>query len=298
MRKVFFCLTLVVMLAISGQLMAKTQYKVFRPEGAGKSEFLQSGKTKYRYFVLDEGKTINFQATGPTKIKLRVRGALEGGIKSANFEVQVWNGNELVTGRKVVTRKSKLNTDLKGVEVGFARDLYFNVPKGKHNYDLKLVSSDIKKSFVRFYQEKKKKKPKYVSYKPAKFKDSIRLKGSKTDITYYLIDNNGGADLTVIGPAEIMIYCRTNFDKTIKDKSKFALGIFENGEAVKKFSGIAKSSSKMVYSDRPDLIPSTLHKYKFNVPSGKHNYTLKKVNSAAPNISVRFRITENSLGKK
>ena len=95
-----------------------------------------------------------------------------------------------------------------------------------------------------------------------------------------------------------MIYCRTNFDKTIKGKTKFALGVFENGESVKKFTGIARASSKMVYSDRTDLIPSTLQKYTLTIPSGKHTYTLKKVNSAAPNIAIRFRMKENSLGKK
>lgn len=298
MRKFLAICTTILIMAFGSQLSAKTIYKVFRPEGAGKSEFLQSGAKKYRYFLLDEGKTINFQATGPIKIKIRARAALEGGIKSANFVVQVWEGNELITGKKAVARVSKLKSDVKGVEVGLARDLFFKVPKGRHNYDIKLVSSDVKKSYVRFYQEKKKKKPKYITYKPSKFKETVRLKGSKSDITYYLVDNNGGAELSVIGPAEVMIYCRTNFDKTIKGKSKFALGVFENGESVKKFTGIARASSKMTYSDRTDLIPSTLHKYTFKVPSGKHTYTLKKVNSAAPNIAIRFRMKEDSLGKK
>jgi len=103
--------------------------------------------------------------------------------------------------------------------------------------------------------------------------------------------------LSVIGPAEVRIYCRTNFDKTIKEKSKFALGVFENGKSVKKFTGIARKSSRTVYIDRTDLMPSTLHKYTLEVPSGRHNYTFKKVNSAAPNIAVRFKMKENSLGK-
>jgi hypothetical protein len=95
-----------------------------------------------------------------------------------------------------------------------------------------------------------------------------------------------------------MVYCRTNFDKTIKERSKFALGVFEHGGSVKKFTGIAKMSSKMAYRNRTDLIPSTLHKYTLNVPSGNHTYTFKKVNSAAPNIAVRFKMKEDSLGKK
>lgn len=298
MRKsVIFCAAVLIM-AFGTSMAAKTKYKVFRPEGAGQSAFLQSDGKKYKYFTLEQGRVIDFAVTGPSKVKIRVRPALEGGIKSANFEIQVWEGKKMIAGRKAESAKSKLKVDEKGVEVGLARDLFFKVPKGKHSYEIKFVSSNLKKSYVRFYQEKKKPKPKYITYKPSKFRDTIKLKSSKSDITYYLVNKDGGVELSVIGPAEVMIYCRTNFDKNIKEKSKFALGVFENGETVKNFTGIAKKSTKSVYSDRTDLIPSTLHKYTLKVPSGKHNYTLKKVNSAAPNIAIRFKMKENSLGKK
>jgi hypothetical protein len=286
------------MLAFGTAMAAKTKYKVFRPDGAEKYSFLQSNGKKYKYFTLDEGRAIGFKVTGPKKVKIRVRPALEGGIKSANFEVQVWEGNELVAGRKAESRKSKLKVDAKGVEVGLARDLFFKAPKGTHEYEIKIISSDLKKSYVRFYQERKKKKPKYISYKPSKFEETVKLKGKKSDISYYLVDKEGGVELSVIGPTEVIVYCRTNFDKTIKEKSKFALGVFEHGGSVKKFTGIARMSSKMVYSDRTDLIPAVLQKFTLKVPSGKHTYTFKKVNSAAPNIAIRFKMKENSLGKK
>ncbi|UCE67125.1 MAG: hypothetical protein JSU85_03685 [Candidatus Zixiibacteriota bacterium] len=298
MRKsIIFCVT-VLMLAFGTAMAAKTKYKVFRPDGAGKHQFLQSDGKKYKYFELEQGQVIDFRVTGPTKVKIRVRPALEGGIKAADFEIQVWEDKKLIAGRKAESKKSNLKVDVKGVDVGLARDLFFKTPKGSHNYKIKVVSSDIKKSYVRFYQEKKKKKPKYVTYKPTEFDKTVKLKSKKSNITYYLVDKDGGVKLSLMGPAEVLIYCRTNFDKNIKEKSKFALGVFENGETVKNFTGIAKKSAKTVYSDRTDLIPSTLHKYTLNVPSGKHTYTFKKVNSAAPNIAIRFKMKENSLGKK
>ncbi len=297
MRKsIIFCMT-ILMLALGTAIAAKTKYRVFRPDGAGKHEFLQSDGKKYKYFALQQGQVIDFKVTGPTRVKIRVRPGLEGGIKSADFEVQVWEGEKLAAGRKANSKKSKLQTDAKGLDIGLARDLFFRVPKGKHNYKVTVVSSNVKKSYLRFYQEKKKKKPKFATYKPTEFDKTVKLKSKKSDITYYLVDKNGGVRLSLIGPAEVVVYCRTNFDKNIKEKSKFALGVFENGETVKNFTGIAKKSTKTVYSDRTDLIPSTLHKYTLNVPSGKHTYTFKKVNSAAPNIAIRFKMKENSLGK-
>jgi hypothetical protein len=298
MRNLSILFTMAILLTFGTANAAKTQYKAFRPEGADKTQFLQSDGKKYRYFVLEQGKVMDFSVSGPKKVKIRTRPALEGGAKSVDFEVQVWEGDDLVTGRKAESGKSKLAVDVKGVDVGLARDLFFKVPKGKHNYRLKLVSSKLKKSWVRFYQEREKSKPKYISYKPSKFQKTIKLKGSKSDITYYLVDNDGGAQLSVIGPAEVMIYCRTNFDETVEGKSKYALGVFESGKSVRKFTGIARKSSKMAYSDRADLIPAVLKKFTLKVPSGKHTYTFKKVNSAAPSLSIRFKMKENSLGKK
>jgi hypothetical protein len=84
----------------------------------------------------------------------------------------------------------------------------------------------------------------------------------------------------------------------MKTKSKFALGIFEDNKEVKKFTGIAEKSRKYSYAERTDWIPSNLYKFKLDVPSGKHEYTLKKINSAAPSISVRFKIENNDLSKR
>lgn len=298
MRKSVYFGVIVFLLTFVTAEAGKINYRVFRPGGAGKYEFLKSDGKKYKYFILEQNQGIDFDISGPTRAKIRVRPGLEGGIKSADFEIQVWQGDKLIAGRKANSLKSKLNSDTKGIDIGLARDIFFKVPKGKHSYKIKVVSSNVKKSYVRFYQEKKKKKPKYVTYKPSEFDKTVKLKSSKSDITYYLIDRDGGVGMSVIGPAQIHIYCRANFDKTIKEKSKFGLGVYENGEVVKKHTGIAKKSLKTIYSDRTDLIPSTLHKYTLSVPSGKHNYTFKKENSAAPTLAIRFKIKEDGLGKK
>jgi hypothetical protein len=298
MRRSFFYSAVALLLMFGTGLAGKINYRVFKPEGGDKHEFLKSDGKKYKYFILEQNRVIEFNVSGPTRAKIRVRPGLEGGIKSADFEIQIWENDKLIAGRKANSRKSRLSTNNKGVDIGLARDIFFKVPRGKHSYKIRVVSSNIKKFYVRFYQEKKKRKPKYVTYKPSEFDKTVKLKSEKSNITYYLVDKDGGASLTILGPAEIRVYCRANFDKNIKEKTKFGLGVFENGEAVKKFTGIAKKSSKTVFEDRTDLIPSTLHKYTLRIPSGKHNYTFKKINSAAPTLAIRFKMKEDGLGKK
>lgn len=295
------CLTIctVILVATFGSaIAAKTNYKVFGLDGGNKKVFLQSGDKKYRYYELDQGQTIDFKVNGPTKVKVRVRPALEGTVKGADFEIHVWEGTKLVAGRKANSGRSKLTSEGKGIGVGMARDIFFTVPKGTHTYKIKVASNVVKKSYLRFYQVKKKKAAKFSNYKPSEFKRTIKLKSKNSDLTYYEVDGDGGAKLSVMGPAEVRIYCRANFDEKTSDNSKFALGVFENGASVKKFTGIAKKSKVTIYSDHASLIPSTLHKYIFKVPSGRHEYTLKKINSSAPSLSVRFKMSASSLGKR
>jgi hypothetical protein len=277
---------------------SKTKYKAFKPSRAGDGVFLKSDSKRYRYYVLEEGKAIYLDVTGPAKIKLRSRADL-GGLKSGDYDLYVWEGKELIGGRKAETSKSKLILDGANEHVGLARDIFFKVPRGNHIYSISARSEKIDKFYLRFYQEKKsKKKPVYIPYRPYDYSQEIKLKTQKSEIPYYLVKEDGGARLKVIGPTRIRIYCRANFNTSIEEKSKFALGAYENGKSIEKFTGIAKKSQKVAFSDLPDQIPSTLHKFYLDIPSGEHIYEFKKVNSPAPNLAVRFKILEQTLGKK
>jgi len=298
MKKIIIALLVFALAPYSLTFAAKTKYKVFKPSGGKSYEFVKSGEKKYKYFVTEENAPLYFKVTGPTKLKIRTRPALDQG-KSSQFEIQVWEGDKLVKGRRVKSNASELTLDKTGEKIGLSRDIFINVPKGKHNYTLRINSKTSTKFYTRFHQSaKKKKKAKYSVYRPYDFEKKISLKSAKYKTTYYIVDNDGGAKIKAVGPTEVIIYCRANFNETMKEKSKFAIGVFENGNEVKKFTGIANKSKKLVYEERTDYIPSTLHKYKLSVPSGQHEYEIKKVNSAAPSLSVRFKMNNNSLGKK
>ncbi len=299
--KKFSILILAISFLFNGQQVlaqSKTKYRAFKPSKAGDSVFLKSGTRSLRYYVLEAGKTMYLEVTGPTRIKLRSRASL-GLVDSGDYDLYVWEGKELIASRKVGTSKSKLIIDGTSEYVGLARDIFFKVPRGTHTYSISARSEKIDKFYLRFYRQKKnKKKATYIPYRPYDYSKEAKLKTQKSEIPYYLVERDGGVSLKVIGPTKIGIFCRANFDATVEDKSKFALGVYEKGKSIEMFTGIAKKSKKLAFSDLPGLIPSTLHKFYLDVPTGEHIYEFKKVNSPAPNLAVRFKILENTLGKK
>ncbi len=277
---------------------AKTKYKVFAPHGVNNSVFIKAGEKKHKYFIAEQGKELSFEVTGPTRLKIRTRAEFAQS-KSGGYEIQIWKKNKLASGKKVESSRSDLTIEGANVAVGVARDIFLKVPSGKHKYTIRLLSGDSEKFYLRFYQAKPvRKKSSYASVRPTEFKNKVELKSKKSNIAYYLVDNDGGVKLKVIGPTKVRIYCRVNFDPTMKEKSKFGLGVFENGKSAQNYSGITNKVSGLAYVDHAGLVPSKLKKYTFDVPSGEHVYEFKKLNSAAPSLSIRFKMPKSNLGKK
>jgi hypothetical protein len=285
--------------AAFGTKAAKVQYRVFAPSGAGKSVFLKSGTRLQKYSVIDKGTTLGFDVVGPTKVKIRTRAEFRPDVAEVTYEGQVWEGDRLVDGRKVKVPTSKLTLPGQSMGIGNARDIIMKVPKGKHSYRLWLTSEMVDRYYVRFYQTKRPQKmPEYIMFRPYAFVKELSLTGGKVVTTYYLVDGNGGATLSIVGPTILQVYCRANFSKDVKGNSKYTLGVFEGGKQARVFEGTCKQAPKGVFKELPDMLPSTLQKFTLDVPAGKHIYELKKINSAAPSLSVRFKIMKKSLGKK
>ncbi|OGC94690.1 MAG: hypothetical protein A2W25_15845 [candidate division Zixibacteria bacterium RBG_16_53_22] len=276
---------------------AKAKYRVFRPSGAAESVFLKSGEQQFKYFAVKKGSSFGFEAVGPTKIKIRTRAELLPGVKEGDYEIQVWEGDKLVTGRKAKTRASALSLNSQIEKIGIARTVIIKVPKGKHSYRLWITSDKYNTFYARFYQEKRKiKKAEYSTYTPSDYKKQVTLATGKHDISYYLVDNNGGVTLTVVGPTKLRIYCRANFSQDIKGNAKFSLGLFEKNVEAAKFAGVAKLAQDLNFKEIGDIVPSRLHTFIFDVPEGRHQYEVRKINSASPNLAVRFKIRKVGLG--
>jgi hypothetical protein len=299
MKKILMLLVTMAFL-LSGTAFAaksKVTYRAFTPNNTAKSAFLKSSDGQRKYFILEKEVSFGFDVVGPNTIKLKTRAELKPGAKSANYEIQVWEADHLIEGRKVNVIASDLKLDGRLDPIGKARTIVFKVPKGKHSYRIWAKSDQADRYYIRFYQAKKPvKKSSYSLFKPSDFHKQITLAAGKKSLTYYLIDNNGGASLEVLGPTKLRIYCRANFTKDMKGSAKFSLGLFEGGKEATQFQGMAKVSSKVHFKEMGDLMPSILHTYTFDVPAGKHVYDVRKINSASPSLAVRFKIAKASLG--
>jgi hypothetical protein len=269
-------------------------YKVFKPTGAGMSLLVQSGTKQFKYYIVSRGTSFGFDVTGPTKVKVYTRAEFKTGIKEQSYEIQVWEADRLVKGRKVKATPSALlaNSQI----LGLSRSVIFDVPAGQHSYRLWMISDKADKYYIRFYQTQPGAKSSIDNLQPTQFKRQVTLVSGGNMLPYYLVDTTGGVSLNVAGPAQLIIYCRANYDKNMRGKSKFTLGMYESGKEAAQFPGAVKMATKTEFLELGELVPSTLNTYTFNVPVGKHIYQFKKIDSASPNLALRFKTAKSGLG--
>jgi hypothetical protein len=297
MKKLVIFLLAFAIMAGGSAFAAKTKYKAFTPTGAGKGLFLKSKTDQHKYFVVNKGTSFGFDITGPTKIKIRTRPAMKTGVALSEYEMQIWEGDKLIKGLKAKCKASMLTVEGETNSVGVAKSLTIAVPKGKHSYRLWVTSANTDKFYSRFYQVKKAaRKIKYSSFKPLEFTKQITVKSGKNSIPYYMVNTKGGARVSVVGPAKMQIYCRAGFDKNMKGRVKYTLGMYEGTILAKQFPGVTKASTKTDFVEDGGLIPSYLKKFTFDVPAGKHTYEFKMLDSSSPGLALRFKISNSSLG--
>lgn len=287
---------LTVLFGIAGNSLAQNaNYRAFTPTGGGKSVVIQSGAKKLKYYTVDKGTSFGFDVTGPAKVKIRTRAAVKPGVKDFGYEIQVWEADHLVEGRKVKTAPSVLRVE--NQDIGMARDIFFVVPKGKHTYRLWVVSDKADQFYTRFYKTPRPHKTTgFDISKPAQYTKEINLVTGNKTLPYYLVDGNGGVSLNVVGPAQLKIYCRANFNQTMNGKVKYSLGMYENGREARRFEGAAKKTGAVQFKELTDLVPSTLVTHLVDVPTGNHTYQFKKLDSASPSLAVRFKISKIATG--
>jgi hypothetical protein len=274
-----------------------TKYRVFAPSSTVKSVFLKSGAKQYKYYVAEKGTSLGFDVTGPTKVKIRTRGEFRPGVTDAEYQIQVWEGDHLVEGRKARAKVSMLTVPGGSGGIGLARTVILKVPKGKHSYRLWVTSDKLDRFYLRFYQTMSQtKNAGYNIFKPYEFNRSVTLVSAKGNVEYYMVDSSGGVTLSVIGPTTLKIFCRAGFTEDMKGTTKFSLGLFEKGNQVVQFPGVAKAATDLSFKELSHIIPSKLHTFLFDVPDGKHVYEVRKINSASPSLAVRFKIMSDGLG--
>lgn len=276
------------LLMTSDAIARKTITPFGRPVSA---EFRNPDGKVYTYYCLVNGQSLGFAVEGPIKVDIRTRAGLAKSEITAEYQIQVWEGEYLVAAEKFKSKKIDAEILNSGLHPAAYRRVSFEVPAGVHNYRLWLVSENIDTVFTRIYRsESENEKPRTVSMYPLEYYKRVHLYSKRNQTPYYLISKDQGVKLRIVGPAEFIVRARANFSEDMDGRIGYTISMFEDDEEVNTLSATTSKSLTMAYQDYTGVVPSRPTQFIVEVPAGNHTYNFMLKESAAQTISIRFTI--------
>lgn len=249
-----------------------------------------SGKV-YTYYCLVNGQSLGFAVEGPVKVDIRTRAGLAKPGITADYQIQVWEGEYLIAAEKFKSKKIEAEILNSSLHPAAYRKVSFEASVGVHNYRLWLVSENIDTVFVRIYRsESETEKVQKVSMYPLEYFKRVHLYSKRNQTPYYLVSKDKGVKLRIVGPAEFIVRARANFSENMDGRIGYTISMFEDGEEVNTLSATTSKSLTMAYQDYTGVVPSRPTQFVVEVPAGNHTYNFLLKESAAETVSIRFSI--------
>ena len=288
---------LIIIGLISGQAAAEDQRpprKLIIPFGRPGEVVFDAGKgNTFEYYKLVKGQSMGFAVEGPAQIEIRSRAGLTGPNVRAEYQVQVWDGEYLISASRFKSKAARAKLTGTNLLPSTADSSDFEVPLGVHNYRLWLVSEQIDTVFVRIYSAKPGAgEPAKVTLWPMEYNKLVHLYSKRNQTAYYLIDSTKGVKLKVAGPIEVIITARVNFGIDMEGRIGYSIAVREAEKEVKVLTATTSKSLNMAYQDLSGVVPSQPTNFILKVPAGTHIYDFLLKESAAQTVSMRFSMPE------
>jgi hypothetical protein len=283
------------------ELLCAADWKSIKPSShAGRVELSVDSRT-LSYYAFDSDEGLSFAVDGPNRVKvltrLRIDRAGECHIGPAPYTVDVVRDGVLVESveKTSVPSSHASYVDLPGFAPGRIRRVYIDVPSGRHAYSLSISGDGIVDARVFVAADDR---PKLVSLAPTTYAEAVVLYYRDKELTYYLLTNDTGVTLDVVGPTTVKVNTRLLFDSTMSKTQTYTLAVREDDGAERMYKIEARPSETVVLRDRTDVIPGALRSFELEVGAGLHNFEFRLADVMADELALKFYIPRGDLGNE
>jgi len=282
-------------------LVGHSEWLTLMPSEYGQSRTFNISGRDRTYFSIEKGKSLSIQVKGPTKIRILTR--LEFDNKSTQtvwYDVQYSMDNQPVERASFTSRPVEIARDNQqpGRLLGFLREHSIEVPAGIHSYSFQVVNG-LQRIWMRVQEQKSAyvKNLARVSLQPHEYKKAVDLEVKEKITTYYRIGAGDDVKIDVIGPTNLQILTRLEFDNTMRGEQKYRLQILEGEQVVVTYSFNTSLSDVSHYIEPSSNLLSRGEKSSLDVPAGNHSYRIVLLDENRTAL-IKLLIPEKDLGNK
>lgn len=134
---------------------------------------------------------------------------------------------------------------------------------------------------------------KYIAFNPSNYEEQVKIVTNERTSNYYLIDDSDRLRVDVIGPTVLKVHVRLAMDKSIYDRTRRSIVIYEDGERKNRKVLQFISSKVSWFEDNPSQVPSKAETLYIEAPEGKHQYSFKQTEETGEMIIRVFLLAKD-----
>jgi hypothetical protein len=251
------------------------------------------------YWSLDRERPLGFDVRGPGQVKLITRLALSDSASKGSYEIIVRQGENEIARRDFRVLPA---TDVRGGDAaawGRHRNITFRVPPGSHRYRVLLTGEGGGSVAVRPRFLPPRPPRRRVSITPETYERVLTLVRDEKEITYYRLTPGSPLKVTIVGPTELQVNTRLEFDQTMKgDTHCYAVEVCEKGVTLGQATYEVTRSQVAVYRNRSTVVPGVAKSFRVALDEGPHELKIWFKNTVARGVAVKLYLPAEDVIRK
>jgi hypothetical protein len=271
------------------------------PSEYGQSRMFKISDRDRTYFSIEEGGYLAVQIKGPTQIRIITRMEFDVQPSQAQeYSIQYMMDDQVVdrvtfTARPIETARDPKDPDRL---LGYMREHSIDVPQGVHSYAFSIVDG-AERVWARVQEQQTSyiENLRRISFQPHHYTTAVDLEVKEKITTYYRIGNGEELRLDVIGPTNLKILVRMEYDDTMRGDQEFQFQVLEGDQVVETYSFSTVLSDVAKYIEPTMTLVSRGEKVYFDVPAGLHSYRIVLLDGDRTAL-IKFLIPVKDLGNE
>jgi hypothetical protein len=257
--------------ALPGPVEAARKSRLLKPTEFGEALTLTVEGKKSSYWACDRENPLVLTVRGPGRVRLITRLAMDGSRRAAKYEIVVRRGEEEVVRHSCEALPAAKVSGGSSGAWGRHRNVTFEVPAGRHTYRVFLAEPQEGTVAVRPRFLKPRRPRRRVSIAPTSYERVLTLIRSEKEITYYHLTPDAPLKLSIVGPTELQVNTRLDFDRNMKgDSHSYSVEVREGGATVGRATFEVTRSQVAVYRNKLEVVPGVVKALSVPVPKGVH----------------------------
>lgn len=271
------------------------------PSEYGESQMFKISGRDRTYFSMEKDGYLAVQVKGPTQIRIITRMEFDTQPRRAReYSIQYTMDDQLAdrvtfTARPIDTARDPKNPDRL---LGYMREHSIDVPQGVHSYAFS-ISDGADRVWIRVQEQQTTyiENLRRISFQPQQYTTAVDLEVKEKITTYYRMGNDEELRLDVIGPTNLKILVRMEYDNTMRGDQTFQFQVLEGDQVVETYSVTTVLSDVARYIEPTMTLVSRGEKVYFDVPEGMHSYRIKLLDGDRTAL-IKFLIPVKDLGNE